>query len=666
MLERDRADRAMKESPRKSFSSSNAPQMPHLPRQYSDSKIRTGNKKSRASQILPNGLTVETINVARDEKEARSRAKATARGRRISSQSPTDGKSFAPSIKSFNPSLMSGGLSNTDTSDGPPTPWLQDQRRRFSSPLMSHKFRGSTDNLNTSSGRGGNGSSTDLRMSTQSMMVPPQPAFSMHGNNQPRSASPSRQSFMTSGTSPRESKGWRRSFWNRSASASVLSFAHSGSMMEMHLGMSQDKHQAVPLHAAGYPQAANGVWPDNSSAMEESGGISPDDNVEAAITKEKKKKKGFKKFLNSLIGNHASSNSSDRRAATDGGTIPRPDNQEFGRRQSGLSYTAATANPVYQEDFSEPLAPPPPLSFLTGQPPHRRSVSSSSQSSASPVLPINDYYGQNGSGRPNSLAVPGNNASSNGYISPSTSSSDLNRNRPSSVTSWRSSSKTGSPQSPREVVAESFGSPMPALRRSGPESTPMYARLPAGVDTSRVSEQPAELSRLRREKSLPALPPPELGESTSASPIPPSTYSARGQQVPLGSRSSKADGDNRSISYQYQDNYSAPRDSYTQSMYSTYQGEDRQYGTEYEDYDTKQTRKTKSKSKLLNFGGRKGSRGEGGSKNSDSPTSSSPPPATLGGMPSPRLETYTKDFAPREVALQAVVRDDPTEMVAYR
>lgn len=633
-----------------------------MPRQSSDSRIvRPSNRKSRSSQVLANGITVETINVSKDDKEARVRARANAKGKTAStSQSPTDRRSFAPSVKSFNAAVL-GGHALAESVDSPSAPWLQEQRRRFSSPLLAHKSRGSTDNLGTVP-RQYDDAAMELRMSTQSMMVPPQPPYAQ----QPRSASPSAYSFRTSNGSPRDSKGWRKSFWNRSASASVVSFAHSGSMMEMHLGMSQDKHRNVPNYPPGYPPPSSGAaWPDNASAIDGSRGMSPDEHVEA-VTGDKKKKKGFKKFFNALIGHHPppppSGAKGPRRAATEaaaGTPTLGEDERELARRESGLSYTAATAA-AYQDDYSEPLAPPPPLSFLTGQQPHRRSVSSSSQSSASPVLP-NTENGVAGA-RPGSLAVP-NSTGSNGLISPSTSSSDLNRNRPSSVTSWRSSSKTGSPQSPRDVVPDSFGNAIPSIQQGFYDGMPVSSGPPLGVLEYQRQTDGNDPNSLRREKSLPALPNGEPDEQTPPVPVQfhggydPAAPAQSPYFPPGAGPAPYAVRETRSPSFGQQSGGYPSRDSYAPSVYSVQRGGDGwQYSPEYEDFESstgsRGSKKSKSKSKLFGFGTKKPKKPD------------SPPPVQ--SLHAPRQEAYDKaDYVPREVALHSVVRDDP-EMVAYR
>lgn len=637
----------------------------------------SASKRARSSQILPNGLTVETINVSRDEREAKARAKANSRTRKLSSQSPSDRKSFAPSLLSLQTGMIAS--ENEELSESPSIPWLQDQRRRFSSPLLTNKMRNmSSDNIaplrsrrNLGAGKGPGTSVTDLRMSTQSMVVPPRGGGS--SGKALRSPSPSRQSFHTTGTggmSHRESRGWRKSLWGRSTSASGASVLHSGSMMEMHLGMSQDRHNPIPLSAGSLYSPTTGqtqVWPDTASAVEDSSGISPDERFSGPEI-EKKKKKGLKRFFSSLIGGQAS----DRQ------DVPKSQSErkQLDRRESGLSYSAAAAVGSGYPDDSEPLAPPPPLSFLTGQQPHRRSASSSSVTSVGPI-PQGTADTAGSVARPASLAVPvaGLVASNNGYISPSTSSSDLNRNRPSSVTSWRSSSKTGSPQSPREMgLTDTFGMSMPAIRQSSMDDFPNVAGARAsrsampltasmGIEVIKAHELfPSDMAQLslRREKSLPALPAQDTEDMAFGlqQPVPPRDYNA---QHPSANPASFYGGPGHSSAQQVYSAYphqsNSGRDSYSQSVYSVggRNGEAWNTGTEYYG-DAESIKPKKTKSRLFGFGGKKSR------KNPESP-----PPA----LPSTqdqrqRMTSYERDYIPREAALEAVVRDNPAEMVAYR
>lgn len=739
LLERERADQLLRDTPTPSGFGDGQAKLPASPitsvhtRASSDTRGRVNDKKGRSSQLLPNGMTIETIDVGKDEKEAKKRVKASAKARRMSSHSPEDsrrtsrGKSNkgAPSIRSFNASSFAADATSgpyIDNHTSPIMPWLSDQRRRFSSPMlsMSKNQHSSSENLGRS--RGGYGDSqTDLRMSTQSMMQAPRSA------NTFRSPSPSRASVGTGKT--RDSRMWGRGLWNRSASASVLSFAHSGSMMEMHLGMSQDKHAPNNQYADDLYRDATGqlqagrTWPDTSSVIDDSGGgISPDENVDGVLNNPRKKKKGFKKFLNSMFTTKKDVRNSRQSAvegdATFDSASPVPRNMasgppggrervsvasgtrgngkarpEQGRRESSLSYAAARG--AIHDDYSEPLAPPPSLSFLTGQKPHSRSFSSSSQSSSSPVLGPAEQAGLFfKDGRPNSLAVPVSAgissaaamtvSNSSGMISPYTSSSDLNRPRPDSVTSWRSSSNKGSPQSPRELAAEAF---QPQVAIASPsdraeEVAPSFAQSPP---IGHIADPDASnLNKLRKDKSLPALPlsegddwrlhqadvpietplqklPWSQHQNYQSTWPPASTVPAQYQLVNRATSSALGYASQPQTQHAAEQ---APGFSSPVPLSMRYSPESYEFiqGPEHDPIindGSKKSRKSKSKSKLFGFGGgRKSSSHDdylsAGSGSRQAEAAGSPPAAPPTG------------YAPHEAALNAIVRDNPTEMVAYR
>lgn len=651
-------------------------------------RVSSSSTSSGRMKFFPMGLPVETTDLDRDDKHGKSRVKAASRASQRQSKPPPrspigryqarSGDSYrvnsgpADHYAGFRPrsshdaaSFEDGAaFASTDTTNGnlsldrTSLPWLsQDPKRRFSSPLLTKSdLNGSVTDLAAASVQPPRrrqhpssassprpdlaiaaGRTDNLRLSTQSQLLSSGPYATRarlgatHDYEDLRSPSPSRQSFHTAATSDRpnrESRGWRRSFWNMrsaTASASVLSFPHSGSMVEMHLGMSQDRHDGLVAHRDHHPyyQHQQPAWavcrttsgaastgdnrssyagsrefttrlsarPDAGSALDEAGGISPDEAVHASTYKQRKKKqKGFKRLISTLLGSHAtgppsrSATTSPSDTATLGldthhfGDLPPsslqsptptphsrqtiPDSQEQRsssrlrvKRESSLTYAAA----LETEDFSAPLAPPPPLSFLTGQQSSRRSVSSSSQSSLSPVLPAHDSVpspsnlffanhsrhslGRSSVGQQHHLSTqqrlpgshkhasnsyaPGATATSmivstsgNSFASPSTSSSDLNRVRPSSATSWLSSFKTGSPRSPQEAAPDAFESQTwnaPSSQRNPqyevhrhyaqvhvqPQlQVPQHQHLLRDPQVSATESGPV----LRREKSLPALP----------------------------------------------------------------------------------------------------------------------------------------------------------------
>jgi hypothetical protein len=370
-------------------------------------------------------MVMEKVDINRDEREARARTKAfeKARRRRTSSYGPGEAMSPMPSM--------------LDTPKSADLPWISPQKRRFSSPMPKLPTAGSAPNgLGFKFAQ----STTDLRAL--------------------RTPSPSRISVAYSERPP--------SFWSRtgrSASQSVLSLAPSGSMMDMHLGLSMDKH---------LPETPGGM-DHYDGALEENDSLPTDGET-------KKKKKGLKGFLSKL--NLLSSDS--KRSSHDSSPQKAP-------------YYAG-----HYDDLSDPLPPPPSLSVLVDQRPHRRSASSSTQSSS-----ILQTY-------PTSPASFPHRAGSPAASQPDLAYSFPHRNSMATVLSVKCSNN---PVSPDAGAPERFfekpesTSPVEIRTESGPvvvESGPATGAgaesvAPNGQQTSLLS--PLEpVSRLRREKSLPALP----------------------------------------------------------------------------------------------------------------------------------------------------------------
>lgn len=258
----------------------------------------------RSSTVLPNGMIVEMLDVSRDEKEAKVRAKSRNRQSRASMPSPG-------SLQSTSPAASMRSYSYGDQ------PWLATDQQSRGSPQQPSR---------AALGNGRMGASTnDLAPAT------------------PRSRSPSRYSVNSRKSALLDGRPFM--FWGRgrrSGSHSVFSFAPSGSMIDMHVGLSQDRHAGI------YGGGLN----DSTASFDDRGGLadlhagdrersSGSDRASSPVDERKekeKKKKGFKGFLNKLgIG---------------------------GRRPSG---TSTPLDPSLNRSTlmdDEPLAPPPPLSVL--------------------------------------------------------------------------------------------------------------------------------------------------------------------------------------------------------------------------------------------------------------------------------------------------------------
>lgn len=195
----------------------------------------------------------------------------------------------------------------------------------------------------------------------------------LRSSNSPRSASPAQTTY---GFDDRRTSMWSR--FRQSASASVLSFAPSGSMMDMHVGLAQEReaqqnmpygHQSV--HYDSYPSMSDPAVARHAEHRERDrawAASNANDALDASAGDggKAKKKKGIKGFFTKLVGGKKS-----QRASSSAPTTPVGE-QPYGTGQ-------------YDDDE---LAPPPPLSALVNEPRyHNRSASNSSVDSFGPYTP---------------------------------------------------------------------------------------------------------------------------------------------------------------------------------------------------------------------------------------------------------------------------------------
>ncbi|GAA5860951.1 hypothetical protein JCM1840_002016 [Sporobolomyces johnsonii] len=353
------------------------------------------------------------------------------------------------------PSLASSGASIRSYSYGD-QPWLANQPRRFSSPGLKDNSPPKSPAASSSSMRFGMPkfarSTTDLRSIAS-----------------PRSISPARTSLNvdTYSYQERERDRDRRrssSLWSRfrqSASASVLSFAPSASMMDMHLGLSQDKHAHMP----GYPygQAPYETYPSRSdpAVARHAEQRERDRAMAASVTSEvtaeggaKKKKKGIKGFFNKLVGGNAGGGgggaksrnapSSASAPATPGGELP---------------FRPVPGGGPFDDDE---LAPPPPLSALANEPRyHQRSGSNSSVDSFSgPYTPPLHPTNFRASSYPMAFP-PASNGNGNGHLPPASSNPNPAADRQSILTmgSYASTRSKAPTTAARSAGRNSLGRP---------------------------------------------------------------------------------------------------------------------------------------------------------------------------------------------------------------
>ncbi|KAM0791739.1 hypothetical protein ACM66B_004007 [Microbotryomycetes sp. NB124-2] len=357
-------------------------------------------------------------------------------------------------------------------------PWLSNAARRYSSSNGGPPTPGSA----ASSVKGYSfgkfaRSSTDLR-STAS----------------PRSVSPARTSL---GVDERRGSVWSK--FRQSASQSVLSFAPSfapsGSMMDMHLGLSMDHRGAGGGYALydTYPSMSD---PAVARHVEHQRDKALANGERPALVP--KSKKGIKGFFSKLVGGGSSSDKKDRKVTS----VP------------------AREPPFSTIDYfdSQDLAPPPPLSALANEPRHHgRSPSSSSVDSFggpyTPPPPMHFRLSNNGSLGPNDYVYRGQNgATDRGSIMTNGSfTSTRSKGGPTARASLPISLQAP-PINERRPSADSF---VPSLARaSSPEP---YLGDDLGVvnggatevlesPTSAVTPIAASPQRPRAQKSLPTLP----------------------------------------------------------------------------------------------------------------------------------------------------------------
>ena len=349
-------------------------------------------------------------------------------------------------------------------------PWLAAQPRRFSSPALKD-VPGGRPSSATSFKSFGLGkfarSSTDLRSIAS-----------------PRSISPGRASL---GVDDRRGSMWSK--FRQSASQSVLSLAPSGSMMDMHLGMSMDKHAQQHAHAPynhSYPAHA---YPSSMSDP----AVARHADVERgrvmalaahARPPSKPKKKGIKGFFSKLI------------AGTD----------TNGKQRHGISAsepgTPSVPLGLEHHEGGDYLVPPPPLSALANEPQyHNRSLSNSSVDSIQqPFTPPQSSRGPTPAGghpytdfmRPGGM----NSLADRGSIMTNGSFSSV-RSKPGSTTS----PVPGRNSFQRPSI--DYLSPEPSPPRHQSTFLPRSSS-PEQVDLER--EEEILYASVRREKSLPSLP----------------------------------------------------------------------------------------------------------------------------------------------------------------
>jgi hypothetical protein len=180
------------------------------------------------------------------------------------------------------------------------------------------------------------------------------------------------------GKDDRRSSLWSRFRRGGDASASVLSLAPSGSMMDMHLGLSMDKHAELAERTRGpYDQYGSNRSDPMIRSLDDGSGFGEmrwnavgsyrGPSIRSTMSpplkvKDEKKKKGIKGFFSKLISSHngrGDSSSTPDEWDNEGGVSRHAGNDRYSSRPRSLLEYSGDDN-----DF----LPPPPLSILTNQP----------------------------------------------------------------------------------------------------------------------------------------------------------------------------------------------------------------------------------------------------------------------------------------------------------
>ncbi|KAG8906161.1 hypothetical protein FRB99_007475 [Tulasnella sp. 403] len=319
--------------------------------------------------LLENGLIVERVDLRkeeRDEKVRMRRDERTDKQRRRLSSAHNDGSSV------YNASIYSA-----------PSPTFDNSSNAFLGTNQTSPYHGVPPQSAVQLSPG-----TARRMSTVSgvPLNPPRPHVAR---------APSQASVETTGTGVRRFFGYKH--WGGTSQSSL---AISGSMMDMHLGLDQDRRayvsQDVPFDFSAPPSVEFGANEKQTHVVPELGNV--DDR--SSTVKSKKKAKGLGKLWKIVTGQK------------DAPETPK------GNTSNHLAV---------DDDLSTPLAPPPPLSYLVSgrsdrAPPSRHLSSPSPSGGMSP--------------HPRSVSAP---AQSTTGVSPPTAPSSLLPSPTSNRFPWRDS-----------------------------------------------------------------------------------------------------------------------------------------------------------------------------------------------------------------------------------
>lgn len=205
--------------------------------------MSTTSRNSRNSTLLPNGYPIDSSSDRTSRAQSRPRQSTDDLSpTSVYRNSSASLQPYAIPSTGFNPAHTGSPAPSVRSYSYGDQPWLSAQPRRFSNSSRTNPTGKENGGYNVPPSPGG-GSGASLRSlggaysRTFSNKFGARSSTDLRSIASPRSVSPARTSL---GVDERRTSMWSR--FRQSASQSVLSFAPSGSMMDMHLGLSMDKH----------------------------------------------------------------------------------------------------------------------------------------------------------------------------------------------------------------------------------------------------------------------------------------------------------------------------------------------------------------------------------------------------------------------------------------
>ncbi|EJD03362.1 uncharacterized protein FOMMEDRAFT_28864 [Fomitiporia mediterranea MF3/22] len=263
-------------------------------------------------------------------------------------------------------------------------------------------------------------------------------------------------------------RNWSEAWKSRDSFAPSGIMSLSGSMMDMHLALDQEK-QAMQMRPPTVDLGSNAPSIRHSQIFPRRASVSGDRDVEPRGIERPKKKKGLAKIWGLVKGNRGAKNEVQR-----------------GRE----------APPVERPEDDTPLAPPPPLSYLVNRTSRERSMSNASRRTSVPPS-------SGTAAPPPTAALPTPTSIRNTWLEDASCSRQMGGMLPAHTEESHSNANGyGTPESdPPKVIQAVSSEPDNMLQRGGqdipPELQPPVIRAPSS---------PRPISVYSLHKSLPPLP----------------------------------------------------------------------------------------------------------------------------------------------------------------